>query len=299
MIVISFLFIFGYVVIILSGSKQERTNRIEEYWHSCPLPEVNDHDIVLKGKDIPFPESDLRLILSKHFPYYLNLSEELKEKFEHRVLKFMQKKIFIIKEGEGFREMPVLVSATAIQLSFGLQHYLFDFYKYIRIYPKEYFADDSFKVLAGNVENNVISISWNHFLKGHENLTDGSNLGLHEMSHALYFQKIIIDGEYTPDFYKHYHHLLSECREAYQTELQGKVNLYSEYADTDLQEFWAESVEIFFEKPTELEEKYPSVYQGMKVLLNQDPMDKTCPIIYHNSSLSQRALYFLSGKSMP
>src|SRR5689334_21515208 len=104
-----FFLTFGYIAFILVGSIRERNGRIEEYWASCPKPEVDEHDIVIKGKHIPFAESDAWLILSKRFPYYANLSDDLKRKFEHRLLKFMKGKTFIIKNGEGFREMPVLV----------------------------------------------------------------------------------------------------------------------------------------------------------------------------------------------
>jgi len=82
-------------------------------------------------------------------------------------------------------------------------------------------------------------------------------------------------------------------------EIEAHKNIYSEYADTDLQEFWAESVEIFFEKPNNLKENYPSVYEAIKILLNQDPLNTVNPILFINSSLSQRILRFLKGKSRP
>ena len=52
---------------------------------------------------------------------------------------------------------------------------------------------------------------------------------------------------------------------------QGGPGLYSDYAMKDFQEFWAESVEIFFEKPVQLKVLYPALYQVMSDLLNQDP----------------------------
>ena len=53
----------------------------------------------------------------------------------------MQKKIFIIKDDKGLREMPVLISASAVALTFGLKDFRLPFYKYIRIYPEEYVAE--------------------------------------------------------------------------------------------------------------------------------------------------------------
>jgi hypothetical protein len=50
--------------------------------------------------------------------------------------------MFIIKASEGVREMPVLVSASAVQLTFGLPDFTLSFYRYIRIYPAEFVSED-------------------------------------------------------------------------------------------------------------------------------------------------------------
>ena len=61
--------------------------------------------------------------------------------------------------------------------------------------------------------------------------------------------------------------------------LMNYNDLYSDYALRNFQEFWAESVEIFFEKPVEMESHYPQLYQTMKGLLNQDPINKNPSMI--------------------
>jgi Mlc titration factor MtfA (ptsG expression regulator) len=290
--IIIFLF---YVMIVLLDRAGERKGRIAEYESECVPPSIDESDIIYKGMTNTIGQEEVEHILAKRYQYYAGLEQSLKEKFLERVQHFMNSKTFIIKTNEGYKEMPVLVSAAAVQLMFGLNDYLLSFYKYIRIYPSEYLGDGFLKVLAGNVEYNTITIAWNQFLKGNDDLTDGSNVGLHEMSHALYFQKLIIDGHYAKEFCKTYNRLLSECQEAYKTEISGRKNLYSSYADTNLQEFWAETVEIFFERPSELSNQYPSVYEAMKALLNQDPLNKTCPVIHENNNptLSQNLKKFL------
>lgn len=246
---------------------------------SCPPPQISQTDIVLRGRDFELTDDALHLVLTKRFPYYVPLTPEVQERFRKRLRKFMDRKTFIIKDDEGFKEMPVLVSAAAIQLTFGLKHYLLPFYPYVRIYPEEYFRDGSFTVLAGNVQGNIITVAWNHLLKGIENPFDGANVGLHEMSHALYFQKLVVEEAFAKKFTKRYHHLLSESRTAFDDELKGRVDLYSDYANKDIQEFWAESVELFFEKPAELKKCFPAVYEKMTVLLNQEPLNKENPVI--------------------
>ncbi|HTN05796.1 zinc-dependent peptidase [Agriterribacter sp.] len=49
-------------------------------------------------------------------------------------------------------------------------------------------------------------------------------------------------------------------------------DFYSAYALTNFQEFWAESVELFFERPAQLQIVYPDLYKIMVVVLNQDPL---------------------------
>ncbi len=75
-----------------------------------------------------------------------------------------------------------------------------------------------------------------------------------------------------------YKGLVNECQNAYNLEVKEEKNFYSKYADTNLQEFWAESVELFFEKPKDLNHHYPNVFKAMTLLLNQDPRNKRSPL---------------------
>ncbi len=58
----------------------------------------------------------------------------------------------------------------------------------------------------------------------------------------------------------------------------GTHYLLDSYGATDYNEFWAVSVETFFEKPEQFYQKLPEYYMAMCALLNQDPMKKT-PIL--------------------
>jgi MtfA peptidase len=268
-----------------------RRTRLHNYYTSrCHPPAVDKTDICFQGSELNLSHVQLHQMLSKRFPYYRMLDVQLQERFISRLQRFMEKKIFIIKDDEGFKDMPVLVSAAAIQLTFGLKHYRFPFYKYIRIYPEEYFAEhELFKVLTGNVQNNVISVAWNHLLRGYAGEDDGVNVGLHEMGHALYIQKMVIEQHHAVDFASQYNDVLSHCEDAHTVEtVEKRVNLYSEYAESTPQEFWAESVELFFEKPAALKETYPKVYNAMQLLLNQDPLNANAPLVRNNMSFTEK-----------
>ena len=275
----SLLFITFLVVFFILRYVYERKKRQLAYSNVCPEPEISETDIVFDGDEVGITEAQIEHILSKRQAYYGSLDTEQKKRFIQRLKKFLHKKTFIIKDHEGVREMPVLVSAAAIQLTFGLKDYLLPFYKYIRIYPEEYASDHSFAILAGNVQNNVITVAWNQVLNGLSNNADGANVGLHEMSHALYIQKMVMEKDYAQSFSSHYGYLEETCAVASRFELKGEKNLYSPYADTNLQEFWAETIELFFEKPNDLNNYYPEVFQAAKVLLNQDPRNQENPVI--------------------
>ena len=134
-------------------------------------------------------QHDIEIILDKYFIYYKKLNKDLQLKFFERVLKFMYTKNFLIFSSEPYKEMPVLISAAAVQISFGLKEYELPYYQYIQVKKEEYFAEGTLRVLAGNVEGNSITLAWNQVLKGINNLEDGDNVGLHEIAHALYFSK--------------------------------------------------------------------------------------------------------------
>ncbi|HEV7329700.1 MAG TPA: zinc-dependent peptidase [Flavisolibacter sp.] len=246
---------------------------------ACTPPAVAATDIVVNGRQLDMEDRELHTMLSKRFHYYQWLNEDNKHLFRARLHRFLKAKIFIIKNEEGFREMPVLVCAAAVQLTFGLREYNLPFYRYIRIYPEEFFSHDYLRILAGNVSQNTISVAWNHLLHGYQDALDGSNVGLHEMSHALYFQKIEVEKKYARVFARRFEHLMTNCSLAAQTELTGAKNLYSSYADKNEQEFWAETVELFFERPQDLQNHYPAVFAAMVQLLRQNPIQKEDPVL--------------------
>lgn len=267
--------LFYYLVDRMAGKRRQH----ELFSRHCRPPVINPSDIVVRGSDLQLTDEAVHLILLKRFGYYRQLKPENQRFFLYRLQRFISRKMYVIKDNEGFREMPVLISAAAIQLTFGLSDYLLSFYRYIRIYPAEFVSDDLTRILAGNVSNNTITVAWNHFLQGYHHEQDGANLGLHEMSHALYFQKVEVEQEYAKSFTRQFAALNEICQHAFETEIAGTKNLYSKYAEKNLQEFWAESVELFFEKPLALQAHYPDVFDRMVALLNQNPAVKEDPVV--------------------
>ena len=239
-----------------------------------PLQSAENPDPVhvYEGAGLNCSSDEVAGILSKRFPYFNTLGIGEQQRFLLRHKKFMRDKIFNIHSGEGFKEMPILISAAAIQLSFGLEHYMLPAYPFINIFPQEFIRTDTYICfLEGNVSGNNIKISWKHFLEGYSIPDDGDNVGLHEMAHAYYCQNLVCGEDTDPCFIKGFPAFNESGTKAFEAEQAGNTDFYSDYAVRNLQEFWAESVERFFERPAEMKSIYPEVYRSLSILLNQSP----------------------------
>ncbi len=266
--------LIGIVVVILGWVKsldrgeEEQTSRSSSDILRTPCQ-------TFYGDELNFSKETIATCLSKHFPYYNELNEADKKKFVSRTDEFICDKTFKIHDKQGFREMPILVSASAVQLSFGLKNYLLPQYENIHIYPEEFMRfKEGIHFLAGNVSGTNINISWKHFLDGYNVPDDGQNVGLHEMAHAYYYQNFVCEEDEDKKFIRGFPQFNSFANKAFEQEKMPGYDLYSEYALTNFQEFWAESIEIFFEKPAYLNNTYPELYSALRELLNQDPMNK-------------------------
>ncbi|MEP7164660.1 MAG: zinc-dependent peptidase [Ferruginibacter sp.] len=230
--------------------------------------------LVYEGSELNLTNDEVTAILSKRSIYFTRLPKADKERFVYRLQKFMKLKTFFIHDKSGYKEMPVLISSAAIQVSFGLVNYLLPDFPCIHIFPEEFIATEpTIRFLEGNVSDNCINISWKHFLNGFNNPDDGQNVGLHEMAHAYYFQNVETPDNKDQNFVHTFSKFNNCGNTAFEEEQKPGNDLYSEYAMKNFQEFWAETVEIFFEKPVLLKTIYPALYAAVSDLLNQDPIN--------------------------
>ncbi|MGL1885719.1 MAG: zinc-dependent peptidase [Reichenbachiella sp.] len=216
-----------------------------------------------------------KAILKKHFPYYNQLNEQQKKKFEHKVQYFIRIKHFIPRQiAEVTEEMKVLISACAVQLTFGYPKVVLSHFKRILVYPTNYYSTINQQYHKGEVNPRVraIVLSWDNFVNGYLNQTDGRNLGLHEMAHALHLEDRINNSEY--DFIDK--QAMSQWNQLAKEEItrinQGNSSMFRDYAATNLSEFFSVAVENFFERPAEFKNQMPQLYANLTVVLRQDPL---------------------------
>ena len=275
-----YLFLVAFIILfslaaIYSNRKTKQSNTeapLLDVDEDMPAPIPLPAALVYQGSSLNFNDELIDKVLTKRFPFYNNQNEEDKLKFIKRLKRFMALKTFIIHDVSGFKEMPLLICATAIQISFGLDKYLLPNFDTFNIYPREFIGVyPSIRVLIGNVSGNTINLSWKHFLDGFQYAADGQNVGIHELAHALYYQTFVVEKNVDKEFRDTFIDFNSYGNKVYDIEKLAGPGLYSEYAIKDFQEFWAESVEIFFERPLQMKTRYPELYAAMSDLLNQDP----------------------------
>ncbi|MFN8291122.1 MAG: zinc-dependent peptidase [Chitinophagaceae bacterium] len=210
--------------------------------------------------------------LKKYNPYYASLDAQQQKKFIYRVQKFMATKEFRFHSMVEEEYIPVLISGAAVQLTFGLRNYLLDYFDVIHVVRKEYILDIDKETYYGHVSKNGIYISWNRFLEGYSDYKDSVNVGLHEMAHALQFDAFLgMEDSNDRMIKERFNEFSEEGKPVFRSMRMGGSHLLDDYAMTNFDEFWAVSVETFFENPAEFKVKLPQLYNEIRLLLNQDP----------------------------
>jgi MtfA peptidase len=212
-------------------------------------------------------------ILQQYIPYYRNLDAVQRDRFLKRTLIFKATKHFEFVEMQEEEHMSLLISASAIQLTFGLQHFLMDHFHKIYIMKRDYQFGLFNVPFQGHVSEDGIYLSWNNFLMSYANYTDGDNVGLHEMAHALAyvnFPEHEHDGEDEQFQHRWFKTFTTIGREVFNRMQAGEMTMLGSYAATNYQEFWAVCVENFFERPHSFKIQLPELYEAICKLLNQD-----------------------------
>src|SRR5688572_27195050 len=212
-------------------------------------------------------------IISRHLKYYNRLNLEEQRKFLFRTFIFRKAKRFHYIDVKESAEMPILVSAVAVQLTLGLDKYLLNYFKDIYVLRDDYHYGFYSRPFQGHVDHSGIYLSWDNFMKGIRGQTPNCNVGLHEMGHALAYVNFITQTEEDKHFKKEFKNFSKVARPIFNSIQEGRKTILGDYAGTNYHEFWAVAVEVFFENPIRLKHELPSLYDAMARLLKQDPME--------------------------
>ena len=207
-------------------------------------------------------------ILYEEFPYYKLLEPKRKREFIIRLIDVKNNMVFEGQHGFSLNDHNLcLLCASMVQLTFGYADYRFYHFKKIIIVPDIFHS----KYIGADVKGltyagGYIYLAWNYFYDGYKEYKNKINLGLHEFAHALMIQKVGLLNEEQLKRFKGMFRWMKKEREQKKAELP----LFRDYALSNLEEFWAVSVEIFFEQPLEFRHEYPNLYRLMVDALKQD-----------------------------
>ncbi|MGB0896141.1 MAG: zinc-dependent peptidase [Flavobacteriaceae bacterium] len=212
-----------------------------------------------------------KYVLRHNFKFYENLSLKNKKRFEHRLVCFMEDKEFIAREGFQFTEdKKLLISATAVMLTFGMRKYLLPIIARILVYPEEFYSttDDRYHKGEFNPKLKTLVLSWKDFEEGFRIDDDNLNLGIHEFTHAIHFNSMQRGDTASVVFSDGFSELISLLRSDLSNGKLQNSGFIREYAFTNEFEFLAVVVENFIESPKEFKRQFPKLYKKIQQMFN-------------------------------
>lgn len=218
-------------------------------------------------------------LLNKYFPYYRNLGVKEKERFEYRCSIFLARKLFLNENNHKIEsEIELMISASAVQLTFGLDNFLLDHFQKVYVLPGSYRVGDyKTKVRGKTVGGGAIYLSWESFSAGYRNAHDGINAGLHELAHALQIQNQIAHED--RKFLNEFRNWEVLATDVIKLQKVGKENFLKRYNAANSTELFEICVECFFERTEEFRKHLPELFECMKRILNQNPLAEANPIL--------------------
>jgi Mlc titration factor MtfA (ptsG expression regulator) len=221
---------------------------------------------------LPATEVEYSAIIGQYIPYFNELTEPVKKRFLERTVHFRGIKEFNYIGMQEKKEIPVLISAAAVQITLGLDKYELPFFKHIYVTPDVYQETGRQEIFVGHVSPEGIYISWKYFLQGYRDNTDNVNVAIHEMAHALEHENFMDEPGADRDFRTDFAKFSSVSGPVLARAIVERRSYLRSYAFTNMQEFWAVSVEAFFENPSALKQNMPELYGTLCDVLNQDPL---------------------------
>jgi len=160
----------------------------------------------------------------------------------------------------------------------------------ILVYPLTYMVDEKRQVGEHLWQEGAVSrlgetgrrmgslvLSWGAVKHGAADLSDGKNVVLHEFAHQLDFENHAADG--VPGLATREQQLAwaavmrSEFASLRAADESGIPTLLDTYGATNPAEFFAVSVEAFFERPRALRARHPKLYAELRKYFQQDPVE--------------------------
>lgn len=237
---------------------------------------------------LPFP-SEWRGYVDRNIPLFASLSATEQSKVLGHAQVLLAEKHF---EGCGGLELTdeirVTIAVQAARLLVNRDDDYFPTVTSVLVYPAAV-AHRTTEHLGGGIvaEDEIpaaglatgrlgaIVLAWDNVTRGLSDPTDAFDVVLHEFAHELDYQDRSFDG--TPLLasraaYSAWGRAMREEFEAHQSAVaDGAHTVIDAYGATNPAEFFAVLTEHFFERPVELRDRHPSLYEALREFYRQDP----------------------------
>lgn len=218
---------------------------------------------------------EYQALLNNRIAFFKTITEREKEEFLVRLTDLKNRVNISGRDGITIDlQKEVLVCAAMTQITFGYSDFRLNNFRNVVLFPDIFhsnYADADVKGLT--VANGCIFLSWQDFEAGYENSSNCLNLGLHEFAHAFKIERSeIFETEDFETFTVIYQQLMKRIATT------GEEDpLFRRYGFSNTDEFWAVSVEVFFEQPVVFKNTYPNLYKLVTRFLRQDMAARLTP----------------------
>lgn len=235
----------------------------------------------------PLPPACLEL-LAQQLPIYQKLDENLQQKLQQNMQRFLATKQFIGCEGLVVTdEMRWLIASQACLLVVNHTNTGYQNLRWIYIYPAQFFTERSQRDAAGVVEqlkltllgeswhNGKVILSWHDVAQGIKHFDDGHNVALHEFAHQLDAESGTSNGapllENKTDYISWARVLSQDFALLQRKTKHHQADVIDQYGATNPAEFFAVATECFFEKPEQLNQQHPYLFEQLQHYYHLDP----------------------------
>jgi len=250
------------------------------FWY----PDWRDQRIATR----PFPEN-WQTLLTRAIPYLDKLSAQEREQLKSNIQLFLAKKRFHGCGGLAITdEIRLTIAAQACMLLLNRPTGVYPRLEHILVYPDAFvsnhdnfnedgtMATDRHGLLGESWHHGKVILSWDDVQRGVANIHDGHNVVLHEFSHQLDSESGSANGAplLHTNSYTAWAHILAEEFEELNDDLEHHhKSVMDYYGATNPAEFFAVATETFFEKPRQLSDKHPELFELLKNYYAVDPTD--------------------------
>jgi len=238
----------------------------------------------------PFPNEWLKII-KRNVAFFVRLpAKDQAELLDHIQVLLSEKNFEACAGQEITDEVRVTIAAQGCLLLLHRKTDYFPRLLTILVYPSSYLAheqrpitaeiwEEGKQARAGETARTMGSmvLAWDAVKSGAADPSDGKNVVLHEFAHQLDYENFAADG--TPALATRQQQLA--WREVMRTEFAslraaeatGIPTLLDTYGATNAAEFFAVSIEAFFERPMMLRAQHPRLYSELQNYFRQDPVE--------------------------